>query len=351
VTGNRLAPELGSGVLPAGSEEPAGNAHDGDSANTAVRMIDIQRARLLAGAVVAVDEHGYARASVAHICVGARVSRRTFYEIFRDYEDCIVVLLETTLGRMVAQIVAARLEDLSWCERVRTTLWIVLCFLDREPTLARVVLVQSGTGGQRIRELREQTITRLAAALEEGRAVSEEDGGRSLLTAEAFVGAVLWILAGRLARHTPEPLADLHGELMAMIVLPYLGRSAAQAERSRPTPAWRFSDLAIDPPPEERRDMPAAATHRAGRGDPLGGISMRLTYRTVRVLEALAHEPGLSNRRVAEESGITDQGQVSKLLARLEGHGLLENARAPEVRGPNEWHLTSAGRHVVRQSG
>ncbi len=41
---------------------------------------------------------------------------------------------------------------------------------------------------------------------------------------------------------------------------------------------------------------------------------MRLTYRTARVLEGVAGEPGISNRVVAEHAGISDPGQVSKLL-------------------------------------
>ena len=41
---------------------------------------------------------------------------------------------------------------------------------------------------------------------------------------------------------------------------------------------------------------------------------MRLTYRTVRVLGAVGEHPGASNREIAERAGISDQGQISKLL-------------------------------------
>ena len=71
--------------------------------------------------------------------------------------------------------------------------------------------------------------------------------------------------------------------------------------------------------------------------DPLHGVSMRFTYRTACVLEAVAAKPGLSNRGVGNAAGIPDQGQVSKLLARLQGYGLMKNtarcARAPPTRG------------------
>ncbi len=90
-----------------------------------------------------------------------------------------------------------------------------------------------------------------------------------------------------------------------------------------------------------------AVRPRAGRADPLRDLEMRLTYRTVRVLMAVAAPPGGSNRQVADVSGIADQGQISKLLARLHGLGLIENTGAPATRGaPNSWVLTDRGWEV-----
>lgn len=74
---------------------------------------------------------------------------------------------------------------------------------------------------------------------------------------------------------------------------------------------------------------------------------MRLTYRTMRVLQAVAATPGGSNRHIADGSGITDQGQISKLLARLHGLRLIENTGLPATRGtPNSWVLTNRGWEV-----
>ena len=77
---------------------------------------------------------------------------------------------------------------------------------------------------------------------------------------------------------------------------------------------------------------------------------MRMTYRTARVLEAAAEHPGSSNRFVGEQADIYDQGQVSKLLARLEGLGLLVNTGAGHTRGErNAWRLTALGERVIEQ--
>jgi DNA-binding MarR family transcriptional regulator len=74
---------------------------------------------------------------------------------------------------------------------------------------------------------------------------------------------------------------------------------------------------------------------------------MRITYRTVRVLMTIAAHPDASNRRIAGEAGIGDQGQVSKLLARLEHLGLIHNKGVGPIKGaPNAWALTPRGEQV-----
>jgi hypothetical protein len=84
-------------------------------------------------------------------------------------------------------------------------------------------------------------------------------------------------------------------------------------------------------------------------GDPLAGVPMRMTYRTARVLEGVAEHPGASNRQLSDYAGIADQGQVSKLLTRLERLELLTNSSAGHAKGePNAWQLTAKGQRVVR---
>ncbi len=81
--------------------------------------------------------------------------------------------------------------------------------------------------------------------------------------------------------------------------------------------------------------------------DPLDGLDMRLTYRTLRVLTAIAGRPGASNREVAAHAGVQDQGQISKLLARLDHLGLIENTVRGHAKGEaNAWTLTPKGQEV-----
>lgn len=77
---------------------------------------------------------------------------------------------------------------------------------------------------------------------------------------------------------------------------------------------------------------------------------MRLTYRTARVLRCIAELPGASNRMVAERAGISDPGQISKLLRRLEGLGLAVNSGGGRLSGePKAWKLTPLGEQVAQR--
>ncbi|HST54267.1 MAG TPA: helix-turn-helix domain-containing protein [Solirubrobacteraceae bacterium] len=96
------------------------------------------------------------------------------------------------------------------------------------------------------------------------------------------------------------------------------------------------------------RSMPAARRPpRVRLVDPLEGLGMRLTYRTLRALNVIVEHPGVSNREVGDGAGISDQGQTSKLLARLEGLGLIYNTGDGHTKGAtNAWRLTARGVEV-----
>ncbi len=302
-------------------------------------IAQMQRARLLGAAVPMVDELGWAGVTVADIASRARVSRRTFYDLFSNREDCLLAVLEDAVGRIERDLQATSLDSMSWVERVRTGLWRILCFLDRDPVLARVCVVQSARGSRRVLEAREEILARLAHAIEEGRSAGARVTQAPPLTAEGVVGASLAIVYKRLLVGDPAPLRDLNGDLMGVIVLPYLGAAAAARERERDAPGL------LEPPA-----MGAVVRVSAGREDPLSAVPMRLTYRTARVLQTAAQYPGVSNRLLGEGAGITDAGQISKLLARLQRLGLLANTGEGQARGErNAWKLTLLGERVSEQ--
>jgi AcrR family transcriptional regulator len=302
------------------------------------RIAEMQRLRLLSAAVGVVWELGYHDVSVARITERAKVSRRTFYEQFENREECLLAVLDSTIDQISGEIAAANPADGSWRERVRSGLWVILCFFDREPALARLCIVEAQRGERIVLERRQELVERLATIVDEGRGEDSRSGYSGALTGQGVVGAVLQVLHSRLLEAESAPLTELLGQLMGMIVLPYLGAAVARREQVRPAPT------------------PVSAKTTDGHGEmvsmsePLASLPMRLTYRTARVLEVLAEHPASSNRQVADLVDIYDQGQMSKLLARLRRLGLIENfaSNAHDKGEPNQWVLTQTGRQLTR---
>jgi AcrR family transcriptional regulator len=308
-----------------------------------VQVEEIQRSRLLRAAAATIDEVGYEQTSVQGITRRARVSRRTFYELFGNREACLAALLDEVAGRVELELAAANLEGLAWRERVRGGLWTILSFLDSEPALARICVVEALHSGPLVLERRERILARLAAVLDEGRLEGARGDECTLVTAEGLVGGAFGVVYARLRSGGREPLTGLLDELMGMIALQYLGPRAARREQRRPAPARR-------PAPSSRESVVSAG----GERDPLGEVPMRLTYRTARVLECIA-ELGArgsapSNRAIADSAGIADPGQISKLLRRLERLGLTVNTGGGHLSGePNAWELTPLGGQVAQR--
>ncbi len=299
------------------------------------RVTEIQRSRMLAAALATVEEVGYARMTVAQVIGRAKVSRKTFYDVFADREDCFLAALEQAVaqaGRVVTQAYEA---ESGWREGVRAGLAELLLFFDEEPALAKLCLVEALGAGPRVLERRGEVLEELAAVVDRGRFATSAVREPPEVVAEGVIGAVFAVLHTRaLEQPDADRFSSLLGSLMNIVVLPYLGSRAASRELSRPAPERR----------REVEPRPASQSR-----DPMAGLSMRLTYRTVRVLVVIAENPGASNREIAERSGVSDQGQISKLLARLARLELVENTGdGQEKGGSNAWHLTPRGARVER---
>jgi AcrR family transcriptional regulator len=275
--------------------------------------------------------------TVADITARARVSRRTFYELFANRDECLEAAFESVIDLLAKELADLDLERLPWRERVRAGLWAILSFFDREPALARVCVVSALGGNPQVLERRRQILASLASVIDEGRFEGTRGAGCTELTAEGLIGAAFAIVHARLlgGERERERLTNLFGELMGMIVLPYLGPAAGRKEESRAAP-----------------QLPGFVAHAEAasqvREDPLDGVTMRLTYRTAKVLETVSEFQPVNNRQIAKHAGISDQGQVSKLLSRLERLGLLVNSSGGHPKGePNAWSLTATGERVA----
>jgi AcrR family transcriptional regulator/DNA-binding MarR family transcriptional regulator len=345
-----------------------------------VQVLDVQRARILAAMVQVLAEDGAGSVTVARVVSRAGVSRRTFYDLFDGCEDCFLAVFEDALTRATqvandataANEAAARSVSPAWRERIRTGLAALLALFDEEPALGSLLVVDALGAGPEVLERRAQALESLAAIIAQGastaRAIARNTrkGSASAeaspsLAAEGVVGAVLSVVHARMLKRRrvharvakgfgangsargsvrePAPLTELLNPLMSVIVLPYLGQAAARRELDHPTPRTASPRGA----PRSIRGTPKAAT----AANPLAGLNMRITYRTLQVLATIAQTPGASNRQIADGAGVHDQGQISKLLTRLQRLGLVHNTGLGQAKGePNAWTLTPQGQQL-----
>lgn len=163
-----------------------------------------QRDRLVAAMVLAASERGYAATTVADVLRRARVSRATFYERFRDKEDCFRAAYELAAS-LVADVMSSALEEM----RVETagvgeTPPDPLVLLDRvlstylelvqgAPDLARLFLIEVYGAGPAAIDQRRASLDRFVDVVAEthrGRTGILGTEPEQRFAAEIFVDAV-----------------------------------------------------------------------------------------------------------------------------------------------------------------
>ncbi len=288
-----------------------------------------QRIRILSAMVTAASTRGGEPVRVSDIIALAGVSRKTFYALFADREDCLRATVEEGVALAAARASAVDDPEARWVDRLRAGLHALLGLLEEEPELARLCVAQALIGRAAHPRL-DEALEQLASFLDEGRTTPRARTQTPALAAQGVLGGALGLIHARLTVTDSGSLLELSNPLMSMIVLPYLGRAAAHKEQSRPEPAPVSRQRGRTPKPPE-------------------ALNFRLTYRTMAVLAVIAARSALSNSEIAERAGISDQGQISKLLARLHHRGLIENTGDGQARGAaNAWRLTREGKELQR---
>jgi AcrR family transcriptional regulator/DNA-binding MarR family transcriptional regulator len=306
----------------------------GLSVGGAVYAPGLARGRLLSAAFAVVGELGYEGLTARRVAERAGVSNRTFYECFSDREDCFLGAFNHAVDGLEREMRAGWESELGWTARVRGGLTALLQVLDVEPAVRRLVFVEALSAGPRVLARRARVLESLAGVVDLGRENGQAPAGLPGLTAEGVVGATFGVIHARLLELRPGSLVGLRNALMAGIVFPYRGPKAATRELE--LPAARV--------PIRRRDGDGLSRRPLSSASP---TDYRLTVRTQMAIAAVAGRPGLNNREVSEVIGLADQGQISRMMKRLQAQGLIEDVHGSAKRQARAWRLTSDGEAVI----
>jgi AcrR family transcriptional regulator len=196
-----------------------------------------QRARLLEAVGRAVADRGYAGATIDDIVRGAGVSKKTFYEHFRDKEECFLAAYEAAGGELFARVREAHSGTSAWIDRMRDGISAYLRWLAAEPALARVFLIEVAAAGPRAAECRERLRDRYAELMRELQDQARaEIPSLPRLPAEIFhalVAAVDELVVRRIREGRAEELPELEPVLLylevALLAGPEIAAASAQS--------------------------------------------------------------------------------------------------------------------------
>ena len=167
-----------------------------------------------------VAEVGYEEASVERVLTASRISRRTFYELFADREDCFVAAYDAAMRDVFKLVTDAYLDCDAPERRIEAALAAFLRFCADNPAVARMCVVEVFAAGARARELRAEFMDRFAALMEH--ALGDIRGDRQLdrLAAQALVGGVHEVIYGPVDRGEVADLPALASEIVSSQIAP-----------------------------------------------------------------------------------------------------------------------------------
>lgn len=194
----------------------------------------VQRQRLHAAVLEATAAEGYRATTVRKVIARAGISRRTFYELYRDLDDCYLAAYVEATEDAERNAAAACAVEGSPAQRLEAGLAAVLELCASEPQVAKACIVEVLAAGPAARERRAALHERLAesvagllgpagdadrpatVAAPPARDDPAGHGRRhARLRARVLVGGVNELVYDRLLRDDPESLRGIADQIVA----------------------------------------------------------------------------------------------------------------------------------------
>jgi AcrR family transcriptional regulator len=161
-----------------------------------------QRERILDATQQLIAEVGAPATTIEAIVKAAGVSSVTFYEHFRNKEECFVAAFDRGVGELRAAVPAeAAGPDL--------VLAALLEAIDAEPARARLCFVEAQKGGPQLRAHYDAALDAVAGELSDS-------------LGQAIVGGLAWLLRERLELGGGEGVQGLLPRMTEIVLDPYL---------------------------------------------------------------------------------------------------------------------------------
>jgi AcrR family transcriptional regulator len=218
-------------------------------------VADSQRRRIIEAMVEVVAERGYPATRVVDVIEAAGVSRKTFYELYADKEDCFLAAYDRAIGVLERETNRAYDADpgAPWPDRLRSGLIAFLSLIAAQPAAAKFCVVDVLAAGPKALARRDAAVRGFTGLIDAGRAESRRE--LPGITALSLAGGVNELLYSQIMHGASAHLLSRLPDLVYWITQPYLGSQRAELERERA----RRTLLEVPPP--------AAPSMGAGNGE------------------------------------------------------------------------------------
>jgi AcrR family transcriptional regulator len=172
----------------------------------------------------AVAAKGYARVTVGDVVSIAGVSRRTFYEQFKDKEDCFLAAYETGVQALIGDLVSASLElngSSTWHDVLEVAIDSYVGTLAADPEFAKTFLVDVLGAGPKAVERRvrvyEQFVQQYVILSRRAAKEEPEIGEVPEIYLRALVGGIGELVQQHLLTREAETLPELAPVLVQLV--------------------------------------------------------------------------------------------------------------------------------------
>lgn len=181
---------------------------------------EVQRGRLLDALAEVIAEEGYLDTTVHKILKRAGISRRTFYEIFTDKQDCFMAAYQEAADHVVTLAQHGCRVGATPEQRIENGLCAILELAEREPDVARMCVVEVMAAGEKARKRRANTMERLADLVADALEERCADRKEALLRARMLTGGVHEIVYDALTRGKTARMPELANDIVASHLAP-----------------------------------------------------------------------------------------------------------------------------------
>jgi AcrR family transcriptional regulator len=272
-----------------------------------------QRLRLALAMIDAVGQDGYRETRVADVIARAGVSRKTFYELFDNKQDCLVATYDLIVGEAVRRLELAVRDSAGWPGCAEAAISTLFASARENPGALRLSLLEIPAAGPAAVQRRERSVAAFEPFIRDALELAPGEGSVSNLALKAIVGGFNRVLYRRVLHGEGSELDALVPDLAGWAASYYPAPAAMLAEPSARSRASRATSslgggrapgtLAPHPPLGGRRGL--------ARGDQNVSRSFVVQSQRERILDAVTNLTAREGYAALRVEGIAEEAAVS----------------------------------------